>query len=215
MRQTPLVSIIIPSHNNADTLERALRSALAQTVPAEIIVTDDGSQDGTREVLGMYSHEIFRGRIVTSFHNRLGVACNKNHGAAIAKSPWLAFLDADDEYLPDHLAVRMSMVETDPRIDAFYGTMEIIGSPWVPDKDDPSRMIHIHDTSMGSSLVIQKRAFDLLGGYRNIDYGEDGDLLERARKRGMDIRLCHHQTYRYHRREGSITSLVQMQASAA
>ena len=96
---TAPVSVIIPAFNRADTLPRALRSVLGQSLrPAEVIVVDDHSQDATAEVA-----ERWGVRVIRHERNR-GAAAARNTAAAAATQPWLAPLDSDDEWLPHHLA---------------------------------------------------------------------------------------------------------------
>lgn len=92
---TPLASIIIPSHNHARYLPDAIESALAQTVPVEVIVVDDGSTDATPDVTATYSR---RARTIRQEH--AGVAAARNRGIEAARSPFVMFLDADDVIAP-------------------------------------------------------------------------------------------------------------------
>ena len=98
----PRVSVVIPAYNSAATVWRAIESGLAQQLEAalEIIVVDDCSTDETREVLKLYDRRI---RTVAMRSNR-GVAAARNAGLAVARGEYVAFLDADDEFLPGRLA---------------------------------------------------------------------------------------------------------------
>ena len=90
------VSVVIPTFNRGHTLNRAIDSVLGQTLlPSEIIVIDDGSTDGTEELISKeYSSVSY---IKTD--NR-GVSAARNLGMKAAKSDWFAFLDSDDQWLP-------------------------------------------------------------------------------------------------------------------
>jgi GT2 family glycosyltransferase len=95
-------AVVIPLYNKRPHIERALRSALAQTAPpGEIVVVDDGSTDGSYE----YVQSLDDGRI--KLHRRdspgAGGYAARNLGIERATCDWIAFLDADDEWLPDHL----------------------------------------------------------------------------------------------------------------
>jgi len=100
------VSVIIPTHNRASLVERALDSVYKQSyLPQEIIVVDDGSTDGTRE------------RIMTIFpdvtylyQENKGVSAARNKGIELAKGKWIAFLDSDDEWLPNKLGNQIDAV---------------------------------------------------------------------------------------------------------
>ena len=93
------VSVVIPTFNRGHTLNRAIDSVLGQTLlPSEIIVVDDGSTDGTEELI---STEYSSVSYIRS-ENR-GVSAARNLGMKAAKSDWFAFLDSDDQWLPHKL----------------------------------------------------------------------------------------------------------------
>ena len=93
------VSVIIPTYNRKNLLKRALHSASGQTfVPHEIIVVDDGSSDGTKD----WVLEKFPCVRYISQDNS-GVSSARNRGIREAKGSWIAFLDSDDEWMPDKL----------------------------------------------------------------------------------------------------------------
>ena len=106
---TPELSVIIPVYNNEATLARALDSVLSQSYPAhEIIVVDDGSTDGSDEVVSSYGN-----RIRSLYQPNGGVSAARNHGARTATGDWLAFLDADDWYYPDRLRLHAEWIAED------------------------------------------------------------------------------------------------------
>jgi glycosyltransferase involved in cell wall biosynthesis len=98
------VSVIIPALNAADTIKRALESVAAQSVaPREVVVVDDGSDDGTCDIalgcarlLGSIELRIYR-------QNNLGAGAARNSALSKAAGTYVAFLDADDEWLPEKL----------------------------------------------------------------------------------------------------------------
>jgi succinoglycan biosynthesis protein ExoO len=97
------VSVIIPAYNAEDFLERAVRSALAQTEwDLEVIVVDDGSADGTFDVALRIAEEDRRVRVVKNVKN-CGVSVSRNRAIALASGDWIALLDADDTWLPRRL----------------------------------------------------------------------------------------------------------------
>lgn len=94
------VSVIIPTHDRARLLERALQSVLAQARPAqEVIVVDDGSDDGTTEIVRARFPQVY-----CICQRNQGVSNARNRGIEAASGDWLAFLDSDDEWLPQKLA---------------------------------------------------------------------------------------------------------------
>lgn len=102
-----MVSIIIPTYNREKYIERAVQSILGQTYDRyEIIIVDDGSTDNTREIIRVLEDKDDRIRYIKLEENR-GPAYARNIGMKEAKSEFIAFLDSDDEWLPDKLKLQM------------------------------------------------------------------------------------------------------------
>lgn len=117
---SPRFSVVIPNYNNAGTLARAIESVLAQSWAAhEIIVIDDGSSDESKSVI-----EQFGARVRSVFQVNAGVSAARNSGVALATGDWLAFLDADDCYLPNRLQVHADWILREPGIDFLMGDQE-------------------------------------------------------------------------------------------
>ena len=106
----PLVSAIIPCHDSAATIERALDSALAQTFSElEIIVIDDASTDATPGILRRRCADPHL-RLIALDRN-LGPAGARNKGIEAARGKYIAFLDSDDEWLPEKIALQFAAME--------------------------------------------------------------------------------------------------------
>jgi glycosyltransferase involved in cell wall biosynthesis len=104
---TPLVSAIIPAYNRESTIARSVNSALAQTYGnIEVIVVDDGSRDGTVQTLRQFGNQI----LVLQQENG-GPSLARNLGASRARGAVLAFLDSDDEWLPDKIEKQVRMMQ--------------------------------------------------------------------------------------------------------
>ncbi len=102
-RREPLVSVVIPSYNTAPYLERAVRSALAQTMAdLEVIVVDDASSDASVEVARRLARSDPRVRVLARTRNR-GVSATQNRGMREARGEWIGLLHADDVWLPERL----------------------------------------------------------------------------------------------------------------
>jgi len=108
----PQISVVIPVYNREQTIGRAIDSVLAQErLPEEIIVVDDGSTDNTPEILDSYLTKI---QVVRQ--DNKGVSASRNRGIELAKGKWIAFLDSDDEWLPDKLQKQMTYIKQHPNI---------------------------------------------------------------------------------------------------
>jgi glycosyltransferase involved in cell wall biosynthesis len=97
----PTVSVVIPTYNRAGTVAAAIMSALEQRdIPNEIIVVDDGSSDETQDVLAAFGE-----RIIAIHQKNSGVSGARNAGIRRATGMWIAFLDSDDVWYPERIAI--------------------------------------------------------------------------------------------------------------
>ena len=104
------ISVIIPTYNRVDVLQRALQSVVEQTYPAtEIIVVDDGSTDNSAEMV----NDLFP-QVRYFKQDNHGVSHARNQGIKKAKGDWLAFLDSDDTWLPNKLASQVGALNDQP-----------------------------------------------------------------------------------------------------
>lgn len=116
----PLVSVVIPTFNRAGMIEAAVQSVQAQTYSHwEIIVSDDGSKDNTRDVAEKLMARDKRVRFIARETNA-GAQAARNSGIKAAQGEWIAFLDSDDQWLPDSLQRRMTI--------ALRGNVDVVHS---------------------------------------------------------------------------------------
>lgn len=107
---TPSISVIVPCHDAAAFLQPAIESILAQTHPAlEVIVVDDGSTDGSARIAESFGPPV---RVIRQ-ENR-GESAARNRGIEAAKAEWVAFLDADDLWLPTKLERQAEAIRSAP-----------------------------------------------------------------------------------------------------
>jgi glycosyltransferase involved in cell wall biosynthesis len=112
----PFISIVIPLYNKADSVMKAVSSAASQMVAdVEIIVVNDGSTDGSAELVK--NARVPRLRLIEQAN--AGVSAARNRGIAAAEGKWIALLDADDSWSDDHLAGLLKAVEGSDVIAAF------------------------------------------------------------------------------------------------
>ena len=120
----PLVSIIIPTYNHGQYLPEAIDSVLRQSVePIEIIIIDDGSIDNTEVILKNLTSNV---RYYRQSHQGAGAA--RNTGVTLAKGKWLAFLDADDLWLPQKLTLQLVCAEQ-KSVDIVFSHIQQFISP--------------------------------------------------------------------------------------
>lgn len=200
LRKDPFFSILIPTFNRCLQLRLAIESVKAQTFSDwELIVIDDGSNDGTPEMMEIIAEE--EPRIRYCWQENQGPAKSRNNGFLQSRGQFITFLDSDDQYKPDHLEWRASILTTNPKIEMLYGGIEIVGNPWVADREDTARLIHLEsrDIGVGGAFVLRRKVFSDLGGFPDVKYSEDGLLLTRAKNKGCSIRYIAEKTYVYNR----------------
>ena len=177
----PLVSVIIPTYNRASVLQRAIRSVLAQTFrDFELIVVDDGSSDSTTDLL-----ESFDGKLKAVVQKNHGVSAARNLGIKRSTGALLAFLDSDDEWLPEKLARQTALFDgKDPHF--VCHTNEI----WLRNGQElPQKGIHLKQGGRffpralerclisPSSVMISRTLIDRVGWFdEDLPAAEDYDL---------------------------------------
>lgn len=120
---TPLVTVVIPTHNRSGFLRAALRSVVGQReVDVEIVVVDEASTDDTGDAVGSFGTS----RVQFVRHARpLGVSAARNHGIHLARGEWIAFLDDDDLWSPEKLASQVTAMRRDGRGWAYAGSVTV------------------------------------------------------------------------------------------
>lgn len=159
-----LVSVIIPCFRHSETLERAVRSALRQAYLHEIIIIDDCSADDSRRVAEDLCDLDPRIAVFSTPAN-LGPAGARNFGTMFATAHYLAFLDADDEYLDGFLKMTVDVLEEREEMQAIKAGIEFVDETGVPlfEPSDP-RLVALNFSS-SSNIVIVAEAFHKIGGF--------------------------------------------------
>ncbi|MEX0799193.1 MAG: glycosyltransferase [Bacteriovoracaceae bacterium] len=180
---SPFFSVITPAYNRAYTLERAIESVQIQKFKDwELIVIDDGSTDDTAKVLEAHAGPAKIKIVKTDNH---GVSMARNIGARKAQGEWLAFLDSDDEWLPQKLQRQFDFIQNFPDIKLVH-TEEI----WIRNgvRVNPKKKYKKGGGDQflpslklcaisPSATAIRKDVFSVLGGFReDFPVCEDYDL---------------------------------------
>ena len=175
------VSIIVPTYNRAAVLQRALRSIENQSHEAgDIFVIDDGSTDDTEALV-----ETDFPRVKYIYQQNLGVSAARNAGILNSKGHWLAFLDSDDEWLPDKLGKQLALIAKDSSIRVCH-----TGEIWVrngtrvnPMKKHAKSGGWIFDRCLAlcaispSSVIVHRSVFEKIGLFdETLPACEDYDL---------------------------------------
>lgn len=166
----PLVSVILPVFNGAATLRRSLDSVLGQTLrDLEILIVDDGSSDGSTEI----ATSVRDARLRCLRHDRnLGASAARNTGVRAAAGRYVAFIDADDEWLPEKLARQHRYLEgAAPGMPAACTGFVMrregkpAGSTRIPEtrRGWATEMLDVCSVAPGSTLMVERKVFDEIG----------------------------------------------------
>jgi glycosyltransferase involved in cell wall biosynthesis len=213
----PLLSVIIPCYNAERYIGATIASVLAQGEPdIEIIVVDDGSRDGSVQLVRTQFPAV---RLVQQPNQ--GVAAARNNGLSAAKGEWVAFVDADDIWLPGKLAAQFAQLAAAPDCRMSYTAWQ----GWASDSPQPeagvlerlaastgdarlwigaSGWIYpelLLDCEVWTSTVLARRSlFDEIGNFdTGLRIGEDYDLWLRASRVTPILRVAHpYALYRLH-----------------
>lgn len=181
----PLISVIIPTWNREQYLREAIDSVLGQSYEnRELIVVDDGSTDGTPDVVAGFGDRV---RLVRQDNRGTGAA--RNAGIAHAAGTFLAFLDDDDMWVQEKLSRQMQAFEVAPDTDAVYGHMEQFASPELDD-EQRNRFRHLAgqvlQAPIAPSMLIRRASFDRVGPFdESLPIGLEMDWYARLCEAGL------------------------------
>ncbi|MFA3782418.1 glycosyltransferase family 2 protein [Melioribacteraceae bacterium 4301-Me] len=193
----PEVSIILPTYNRANLISRAISSVINQTFDKwELVIIDDGSTDNTFEVVNRFLE--LHQNIKYLKHSNRRPPLSFNAGILAAAGKYVTFLGSDDEYKNNHVQLRVKTFESN-EVDFIYGGVEIIGNPFVKDKNDLTKEIHIAECVVGGTFFAPKEIFIEMGGFKDIYYSEDSEFFDRLTQRKYKIMKVDFPTYIYHR----------------
>lgn len=206
----PDVSVIIPAWQSAATIGRALASVAAQTrAPAQVIVCDDGSDDGTAEVAAGWRGRLGGAELTVLCQTNQGAGAARNRCLAAARGDVVAFLDADDEWLPTKLHRSLAELSFDL---AFVSHDMVIDDTHIDcvrhfdNARNPFVALFLRGFVATSTVVARKAAILDAGGFDpTITAGQDYDLWL-AIAAASPFKVFGEALTRYHITAGSITS---------
>jgi glycosyltransferase involved in cell wall biosynthesis len=194
----PFFSVIVCTYNRELLLKRALDSLVKQSESDwECIIVDDGSSDNTFELCKYYVEQYPNFKYI--FHQNRGQPLSRNTGILASSGIYLTFLDSDDEYEEDHLLIRKDCLIQNPDVDFIHGGVKIIGNEFVPDINNPSKLVHLKDCVIGGTFFIKNSVAIELNGFENIKYGDDANFYEKVKDNDFQIGLIDYPTYIYYR----------------
>lgn len=176
--RVPDVSVVIPAFNSAAYLAQAIESVLAQSrPPLETIVIDDGSVDDTRAVALAYP-------VCYVYQENRDRAAARNAGAELARGSLIAFLDADDVWMPEHLAACVEALERRPEASACATNYVIaderltpIGWARATERSRTLAALLVENSIATSTVVVRAETFRQAGGFdESLKGSEDWEL---------------------------------------
>lgn len=209
-QKLPLVSIIMPVYNRQSYIQKAITSVFSQTYNNwELLIVDDGSEDYSPSIAENFVLLSEKVKLILQEHKNLPSA--KNNGIRNSSGDFITFLDSDDEYKPDHIELRVKYLLNNPAVDLIHGGIQIIGDEFVPDKDNPDKLIHLSKCVIGATFFGRRKVFISSGGFKqDISYSEDSEFFERI-KVSFKVLKVEFPTYVYHREiSDSITNLIKL-----
>lgn len=193
----PLFSVIIATYNREHPLKHALDSLLNQTETNwEAVIINDGSTDATDTMIQDYLQDK---RFNYFKQTNSGVPQAKNKGIELANAEYITFLDSDDIYESEHLAIRKQYLNENPEVEFLHGGVKIVGDKYVLDRRNLDQMIHLSKCIIGGTFFIKNQVLRQLGGFKNLPIGTDSELYERAVKAELNILKVSDETYIYNR----------------
>lgn len=212
-KQTPLVSVIIPTYNRAHLLGRALRSVINQTFEDfEIIIVDDASTDGTQTLVNSFEDK--RISYIKLYLNQ-GVSVARNIGIQHAQGEYIAFIDSDDEWIPEKLK---------KQLDVFKDSTHSLGlvytkSVTVRENNEKPSIIPLfrgnllpfllvyNYIGLTSSPLIKKECFSKVGLFdESLPVSEDWDMWIRI-SQYYECSFVSEPLFRYHPQPDSIVNI--------
>lgn len=190
-----LVSVVIPTHNRAELVVRAIRSVLAQTYRnLECIVVDDASTDHTSDAVCTMPDS----RLIYLRHQQAKQAsATRNTGIAAAKGEYIAFLDDDDEWSPEKLVKQVALLQALPAtVGMVYCWMDYYSDQGLVSHHHPmlkggifAQVLDTQPIGNSSTLLVRRAAIDHVGGFdETLPRGNDGDFIRRI-CRDFDVDL--------------------------
>jgi glycosyltransferase involved in cell wall biosynthesis len=206
------VSVVIPTHDRRAWLELTLRSVLRQHhEDLEVIVVDDGSTDGTAQMLAEMAHA--RVHVIRHASPR-GVGASRNHGAAEAHGRWIAFVDDDDVWAPEKLARQLEAAHASGRAWVYTGSVQVdehtrvFGGNPPPPPEAVTRLIARYNVipGGGSNVIVRRDAFERAGPFDlRLKNTEDWELWMRLNEHGPPAWVPRPLVgYRVHRGQASL-----------
>jgi glycosyltransferase involved in cell wall biosynthesis len=214
-----LISVLIPTYNCAQYIGQAIDSVLAQDYDnIEVIVVDDGSTDNTKEIVDRYVET----RLIASLQKTIKYFYQENNGISSARNAclehasgkYIAWVDADDYWLPGKLLAQVNYLEGHPdceivftKFDNFFENEELKNNPRLQHEMKYTETTRFHFTT----ALMKKEVFEKTGNFM-LTTGEDLEIVSRMMVLDININHCIEEVYYLRRLHGN-NSIITMDYS--
>jgi GT2 family glycosyltransferase len=185
--ESPSATVVITTKNRKDDLRTAVASAVAQDAEPCVLVIDDGSTDGTSELIRAQFPAVRVERSETS----LGYVVQRNRAARICSTPFIFSIDDDAAYSTPRVVSQTIAEFSDPRVGAVgIPFIDVRQAPTVNQRAADERQIYVLRNYIGTAHAVRRDIFLSLGGYREFIFhqGEEDDYCLRLLAAGYVVR---------------------------
>jgi glycosyltransferase involved in cell wall biosynthesis len=216
---TPLVTVCVPAYNAGRYLPETLASLRAQTFTDwELIVTEDGSAEPVEKLVAAFASEMPQTVVYQTHPGNRGLPATRNTGIGGARGEWIALLDSDDLWTPDHLADLVRCAGLRPEADFIHagsvlfdsrtGLQFEIRAPSAAAIRDYPRSLYLGDyVVQPSSVMLKKSLWTRVGGFDpGYRYVEDREMWLRCARAGAVFAYTGRNTCRYRKHDAALTT---------
>lgn len=212
-----LVSVVIPVYNRVDFIEETIRSVITQDYPSiELIVVDDGSTDGSYQLLLELKSQFNFTLITHQDHKNFGQSASINLGMSISSGEFIAILDSDDLFLPEKITLQINEFDKDPKVDLIYGLGTAIDAEGNylydilredhKESNDPNAVLLDCYFLLPQNSLARRSVYEKVGSFdENLRAAQDHDMLVRMAE-VANFKFVPKYFFKYRRHSNSISS---------
>ncbi len=207
-----MISVIIPTYNRADRIEKSIKSVLNQTYrDIELLVIDDGSTDNTAEVVGKIKDD----RLFYYKQENQGACAARNYGLKLAKGDYIAFQDSDDVWYEDKLEKQYRFIEQTKADLVYCGMNRIVEGKqiYIPEKQDSKEnvttsMLLFHNKISTQTILMRKKVVEKIFFDTTFKRLQDWDFVLQVSIAGYSIKYLPEALVRSEVQKDSITTSI-------
>ena len=227
MNTQPRVSICIPAYNAGRFIGETLASVRRQEFQDwELIVTEDGSDDGTAEIVNAFAGTVSQGVRYECHTKNMGLPATRNTGIGSARGEWIALLDSDDLWMPTHLGDLLGTAGRTGADIVHAGSILFDSDTGAPIEtrapspeevaDFPRSLFVARYIIQPASVLMRRSAWEKVGGFNPaFRYVEDREMWMRCARAGLKFAYTGRETCLYRKHNGALSARAAEMAEAA